>query len=222
MPSDPLSPASASAAASGAAAPCGRCGEPLTFALACSKCGALFPEAAGDAFDLLGLPPAFELDAARLQNNYLGLSRLAHPDRHVNAGEEAQEAAEAVMALANRSRAQLEEPRERAEVLIARILREANLPPAEKMPPPPGFLMEIMELTERLAAADDGQKAALADNIRTELAQLETTLAEVLATLPPADPADTAARAREVLDQMAYWRRLLENATGTGGHRLVQ
>ena len=38
-----------------------------------------------DAFDVLGLPPAFDLDAALLEQRYRELQRALHPDRFVKA-----------------------------------------------------------------------------------------------------------------------------------------
>lgn len=211
-PGDPAQPTPAA---------CPRCHQPLTFRLACAACGALFAEPQLDAFAQLGLPAAYALDEKRLNDHYLTVSRLAHPDRHVVAGEAAQDHAEAVMALANRARATLLDYRSRAEALILRLSADAGLKPPAKRQPPADFLMEIMDTTEQVAQANDGEKAALLDNIRGRIAALEADLAKGFSVLPPADAVATCARARDLLDRLAYWHRLQENATGAGEHKLV-
>lgn len=200
---------------------CPQCQKPLVFRLACAGCGALFANPKLDPFAQLGLPARYALDAQLLSDRYLTVSRLAHPDRHVNAAEAAQDLAESVMALANRARSVLLDDRARAEALLARLAADAGLTPAAKQQPPADFLMEIMEITEQLAQADDSEKAALTDNIRSQIAALRADLAQNFAVLPPADPAATCAHGRDLLDRWSYWQRLYENATGAGEHKLV-
>ncbi|HTL52512.1 MAG TPA: iron-sulfur cluster co-chaperone HscB C-terminal domain-containing protein [Planctomycetota bacterium] len=199
---------------------CPHCQKPLFTRLACSACGALFLADGCDAFDQLGIPAQFAVDPLQVETNYLAVSRLAHPDRHVAGSEEAQDRAEGVMALANRARAALLDDCARAELLQARLQNASGAkPPPAKVQPPPDFLMEVMELTEQLAAANDSEKAAMADNIRSRLAEYKRELALLFAAA--GDEAKRAAQVRSTLDRMAYWHRLLENATGTGEHKLV-
>lgn len=198
---------------------CPHCQKPLTARLACLACGALFPDPQSDAFDQLGLPAQFAVDPQMLETRFLAISRLAHPDRHVAAGEDAQDRAEAVMALANRARATLEDPRARAEMLLARLQKSAGIAVPGKIQPPPAFLMEVMDLTETLAAAGDSEKKQVADNIQARLVDERSTLGNLFAAA--GDPSARAAQARATLDRMAYWHRLLENATGAGEHKLV-
>ena len=39
-----------------------------------------------DPFDILGLPPSFELDLQAAEKRYRDLSRVLHPDKHVGSG----------------------------------------------------------------------------------------------------------------------------------------
>lgn len=94
----------------------------------------------GDPFDILGLEPAFDLDAAALQRAYLRRSAVLHPD---HAGEET----EAQAAALNDARAALENPERRAEILLKRLGGPAR---EEDRTLPPAFLSEIMSIREQI------------------------------------------------------------------------
>lgn len=193
--------------------PCPNCSAPRATLLGCAACGALFRNDQADVFSLMGLPAQYTLDLPRLDAGYLAISRLAHPDRHVSKSDDAQELAEVVMAQANRARQVLLDDRLRAEALWQRLGGNGSTP---KKQPEPAFLMEVMELTEQLAGAGDSEKAALTDNIRARLNAMRAELTQQFAATPPPLTA-----IRDTLDRMAYWNRMLENATGTGEHKLV-
>src|SRR5580692_2686750 len=101
-----------------------------------------------DAFDLLGLPERFDLDAAAIESAFFAKSRELHPDRFVSAPAD-----ERVVAL-SRSRAlndayqTVKKPVARAEYLLAR----AGVTIGDNERLDPSFLMEILELREELAA----------------------------------------------------------------------
>ncbi len=70
------------------------------------------------AFGKLGLVPAFPLDLALLEKNYLDQSRLCHPDQHAQSGPEAHEKALRDSASLNEAYAVLTDPLRRAEHLL--------------------------------------------------------------------------------------------------------
>ena len=95
---------------------------------------------AGDPYDILGVEPAFDLDAAALRRAYLARSTALHPD---HAGEDSG----AEVAALNEAKRALEDPEQRAEVLLRRLGGPAR---DQDRSLPPGFLQEIMGLREQM------------------------------------------------------------------------
>lgn len=112
-----------------------------------------------DYFELMGLPRAFGLDGLALRKKYLELSRLFHPDFHTTAGAEAQREAEEKSAQLNLAWNTLREEQSRLEYLI----RLEGIGEREEALPP-DFLMEMMELNERME--EDGLTEGLQDEIQ--------------------------------------------------------
>ena len=113
-----------------------------------------------DAFDTLGVPVRFRLDAQELRRAWLRKASQAHPD-----------AAGAVQAVTcvNDALRMLSDPLCRAQLLLSRF----GAPPGGDRDLPPDFLMEMMELRERAdEVAGDAPATGLlrqeAENRRTE------------------------------------------------------
>lgn len=111
-----------------------------------------------DPFDLLAIPPAFNLDAAALHRAWLAGSARLHPDRAEADADEARRLA--MLAALNQSKAVLSDPIRRAEALLERLAGPSK--EADKSLPE-GFLVEMLEVRERLeeaAAASDPAEIA--------------------------------------------------------------
>lgn len=107
-----------------------------------------------DAFDLLNLPPAFDLDPAHLRRAYLLRSAQIHPDV---AGQDEEAARRS--ALLNEAKDALEDPERRADTLLLRL----GGPPRERERSlPDGFLASIMEtrmaVEEAIASGDPAER----------------------------------------------------------------
>lgn len=106
---------------------------------------------APDPFDLLNLPPTFDLDAGALHRAWLSASARLHPDRAGPGTSEMEEAQRlSMLAAINRAKAVLADPIQRAEALLARLggpLKEND------KSLPDGFLMEMLEVREQLEEA---------------------------------------------------------------------
>lgn len=158
-----------------------------------------------DPFELLGLPPRFDLDVAALQRAYLIRSAAAHPDLAEDL------AAAADSAALNRARQQLEDPESRADALLARLggpSREAD------RSLPDGFLMEIMEVREQLesalAARDPVAVARWHDWATAErVRHIAEVGARFAALSNPPDPASLR-QIRQSLNAWRYIERMLE------------
>jgi molecular chaperone HscB len=156
-----------------------------------------------DAFALLGLSPAFDVDVDALERSYFERARELHPDRFAAAP-----AAERVVAL-SRARAlndayqTLKKPVSRAEYLLARagVTIGAN----ERLDGT--FLMEILELREELAVA---RQAGHLDQVGRLQGAMATRRTSVLAQLPALFAAADLAAIKAQLIVLRYLDRYLE------------
>jgi molecular chaperone HscB len=167
------------------------------------------PAAPQDPFDLLGLPPRFDLDSAAMQRAYLLRSAAAHPDLAQDPAHDPA-AADSAAAL-NRARQQLEDPESRADALLARLggpAREAD------RSLPAGFLPEIMDVREQMEAAiAAGDAAATAHWHQWAMMRRAEHIASVTASFaslssPPAQ--GTLKEIRRSLNAWRYIERMLE------------
>lgn len=169
-----------------------------------------------DPFDRLGLPAKFDLEDSEIDRVWVRLAAASHPDRAgdpVTAAEAARRSAEL-----NQARAMLRDPEQRANRLLERLggpgaVDEKGLPPA--------FLMEMMELRERVeeAVADADPKSRR--RIEQEVAnERDARIARVAGLF--VDAAGDPERLREIRLELNVWRyheRLLSELRGAGSAR---
>jgi len=192
-----------------AAVPCPACGSALRSTLACPACGRLLEEpAAGDHFARLGAPRSPRVDRQALEDTYIRLSRLLHPDFHGGAGEAQRELANRNSALLNEAWRVLTDDQERLEYLLEQIDPGA-LERSKRLSPE--FLAEAMELSEELeqaaAGGDARAMATLVARVRAAMAERATELDDP-ARWQPAD----GARLGRLLHEQRVYRRILRDA----------
>jgi molecular chaperone HscB len=159
-------------------------------------------------FATLGVEERFDLDDDALERRYRERSREVHPDRFASAS-----AAERVQAISaatelNEAFRTLKSPVKRAEHLLA--LRGTNIGDSDKVDQ--GFLMEILELREALAAA---LKARRTDDVARMEAEMRARHEGALSTVGElfAKGGDVAAIKR-VLVELRYFQRFLDEVEG--------
>jgi molecular chaperone HscB len=156
-----------------------------------------------DLFALFGLEPRFDLDTAELERAYLDRSKDAHPDRF--AGAPAADRARAVsraMEL-NDAYKTLKRPVARAEYLLARAGQ--GIGDHEKVDV--SFLSEVLELREELA---DARAAGKLDDVARLEKAMKARHAGLVAGLAPAFAANDLARAKQLVIELRYVARYLE------------
>lgn len=127
-------------------------------------------------FERLGLPGRFSVDPAALERAYLARSREVHPDYHAESADRAAKLAES--AAVNEAYSTLRDPFRRAEYLFNVAL---GYSPQVAVALSPAFLMQAMELRERLESA--GADAGELENLAADLGALIDVEHAAVATL---------------------------------------
>ena len=122
-------------------------------------------------FELFAVPARFAQDRAQLDARWKELQREVHPDRFAAQGAAAQRVAMQWSARINEAYQRLKDPQRRAAYLCE--LNGAPIEAENNTAMPPEFLMQQMELRERL---DDAHTAEALDEISAESRQLARDL----------------------------------------------
>ena len=164
-----------------------------------------------DAFDVLGIAPAFDLDAKLLEQRYRDLQRQLHPDKFVQASVATRRESLSRAVSVNDAYRVLRDELKRAEALFVRfggVVSEQGAKQAE-----PALLLEVIELREELAATKESQDVQARERLTREVQHKNALATEALrqafAALQAgvASALDDAARA---LSRLRYYRRFLD------------
>ncbi len=115
-------------------------------------------------FELFGLTPAYALDLAHLDRVYRDIQAEVHPDRFAHAGDAERRASMQMTTQVNEAYRTLKSPVRRASYILEMNGVDTGFETNTAMPPE--FLMEQMELREKLEEAGD---ASTLDLIRKDL-----------------------------------------------------
>jgi molecular chaperone HscB len=123
-----------------------------------------------DHFERLGLPRRFSVDPAAVEREYLARSRTVHPDFHSLGSLAEQRASLELTAALNEAYLTLKDPVRRAEYLLTLLggptaQQEKNLDQA--------FLMDMLDLRERIEGARASADRAGVAAIEAELSDLQ-------------------------------------------------
>lgn len=105
-----------------------------------------------DYFELFGIPVQLKPDSAALTRRFYELSRQYHPDYAANQPGEAQAELLEKSALLNRAWKTFQNPDETIKYVLQ---QKGLLEEEEKYQLPPAFLMEVLEINERLMDEDE-------------------------------------------------------------------
>jgi len=109
------------------------------------------PDFSQDYFALFGLPRAWRIDTARLDQAYHAMQGQVHPDRHAHLPETERRLSMQWATQVNEAYRTLKQPLARARYLLQLAGAQADHENNTVMPPE--FLMEQMELREAVAEA---------------------------------------------------------------------
>lgn len=148
-----------------------------------------------DFFGLFGLPRAFAIDEAKLDQAWHELQARVHPDRHAHLSDAEKRASMQWATRVNEGYRTLRKPLPRAQYLLELAGVDAGLETNTAMSP--AFLMEQMEWRE---AVEEARQAGDVDALESLHVRLRTHAKEVMAGLGHAldDKADFDAAADTV------------------------
>ena len=128
-------------------------------------------------FEFYGIPESFNPDAALLKKQFYALSKKYHPDFYANEDDAKQQEILELSTLNNKAYQTLSDPYKRLEYILKQyhLLVEGAKPQL-----PADFLMEMMDINERLMDIDD---AAALGHITAEVLAIEGDIDESIATL---------------------------------------
>ena len=119
-------------------------------------------------FELFGLPISLQVDKKELSKKYFGLQKKFHPDFFAQSDEEEQRVALETSSLANKALKVLQSPHQTIQYVLQ---LKGLIKDDQKYQLPPAFLMEMMELNEKLVEQSP-------EDFRKELAELEAEIDE--------------------------------------------
>lgn len=148
-------------------------------------------------FEFYGIPESFDIDAALLKKKFYALSKQYHPDFYAGEDETKQQEILELSTLNNKAYQVLSDHARRMEYILKLhdLVSEGAKPKL-----PADFLMEMMDINERLMEIDDTKQLA---EVTSEVLAIEGDINNKFATLT-ADYTD--------LDHIAQENRLNEIA----------
>jgi molecular chaperone HscB len=122
-------------------------------------------------FEIFGLPIQLKVDKSDLPKRFFELSRKFHPDFYANATPSEQQQALEITANLNKAFKTFQDP----DSTIKYVLQlKGLLEEEEKYQLPPDFLMEVLEINEKLMDASDDQEIKL--NLQSSIDNLQSTI----------------------------------------------
>ena len=130
-------------------------------------------------FELFGLAPAYALDAALLDRAYRDIQAKIHPDRFAHAGDAERRASMQWTTQVNEAYRTLKRPLQRAKYLLE--LNGVDVGFETNTAMPPEFLMEQMELREKLEDTRDADSLGLIEkDLLSRKQKIEAQVAECI------------------------------------------
>lgn len=154
-------------------------------------------------FELFGLPVTFAIDTDDLAARYRTLQGNFHPDKFAHASDQERRLSVQLSAQLNEALQTLKDPVKRGRYLLQ--LKNIATDEETDTAMTPDFLMQQMELRERLEDADDA--ATLADIAADIAAQLDERVSQLAARLQSVEAGDWL-EARALVRELQFLQRL--------------
>ena len=122
-------------------------------------------------FEIFGIPIQLKIDNSTLPKRYFELSRKFHPDFFANATPSEQQRALEITANLNKAFKTFQNPDDTIKYVLQ---LKGQLEEEEKYQLPPDFLMEVLEINEKLMDASDDPE--LRSNLQSTIDGLQTEI----------------------------------------------
>ena len=156
-------------------------------------------------FELFGLPLSYRIDLNELRDRFREVQKAVHPDKFSADTDQSKRLAMQYAAHANQAFQVLKDPVARGFSLLEILGHECA--PESSTIKDPMFLMEQMELRERMEHASDiSDIEGLCSEVDEKVLSLED---EVNSCLQAAATSDELAKAELVLNKMQFFNKLL-------------
>jgi molecular chaperone HscB len=128
-------------------------------------------------FEFYGIPESFQIDQSALKKKFYELSKLYHPDFYAGEDEAKKQEILELSTLNNKAYQVLNDPARRMEYILKLhdLVSEGAKPQL-----PTDFLMEMMDINERLMEVDSAEELA---TVAAEVLAIEGDINEKLSTL---------------------------------------
>ncbi len=136
------------------------------------------PEFSRNHFDLLGVPVAYTVDAARLEERYRELQSRVHPDRFAASPESERRVAMQWATRANEAYRTLRDPVDRARYLLS--LKGFDTGEESNTAMPADFLMQQMEWREAVVEARAARDTEALRSLQADLAHHRAEMLRLL------------------------------------------
>lgn len=169
---------------------------------------AMTPLPSQDPFDVLGLPPTFDLTREQIERAYLAASRRLHPDL-VGSDPASQAESQGRSARLNQAAGRLRDTEARANALLARLGGASK--EADKSLPA-GFLQEILEVRMEIeeGRGDPAQRERWERWAQEQREAYSARVSEMFRTLGERATGEALADIRRTLNAWRYIERLIE------------
>ena len=154
-------------------------------------------------FDFYDVPESFHPDVASLKKKFYELSKHYHPDFYANEDDEKQQEILELSTINNKAWQALSDPARRLEYILRQheLLQDGAKPAL-----PADFLMEMMDINERLMEVDDaGQLAAINAEVLAVDENINQSLHKLTNDYAQLDDTAKESRLNEILD--IYYRQ---------------
>ena len=148
--------------------------------MVCEACHTLQPVGTAEPFELLNLPVTYQIDLTELENVYLRLSRMVHPDYFGTTGGPEKRLSEDLSARLNNAYRLLKDPLARSDFLLTRSGGPAA---SHDKRVPPDLLGEVLDLREKIEQAKSAGRTAELAEVHAQLTRRSGAAFEQLARL---------------------------------------
>jgi molecular chaperone HscB len=157
-------------------------------------------------FELFGLPVAYVVDRARLDERYRELQRVVHPDRYAGGSDQERRLSMQGSIRINEAYQTLKDPVERARYMLQ--LNGIDMDVTQETTRDAAFLMEQLELREALESArDKADPYAAIGQLMEEVNKRTASMVAQMAVQFETPTPEQLEAAREILRKMQFLKK---------------